>query len=210
MVAPVLAPNVTSLEVYLPEGAAWYSWEDGSALVGAKSARGLGSTTTVPAGLADPTPIFVRSGSIVPSQSPARTTALQAGNPLSLTLAIDPAGLSATGELWLDDGVSLQTQEQGLYLLVAYNASFAADGSSGTLKSAILMSGFAPPPGKTLLQSTRILGVNAWPTGNGASVNGAPASSDYVGGVLTINFATPLPLTTQLTLLWGSGVGLRL
>ncbi|HMP72249.1 MAG TPA: glycoside hydrolase family 31 protein [Kiritimatiellia bacterium] len=58
LVAPVVEPNVSSREVYLPFGANWYDWRTGRRYLG-------GQTIVVPAFLAD-LPLFVREGTILP------------------------------------------------------------------------------------------------------------------------------------------------
>jgi alpha-glucosidase (family GH31 glycosyl hydrolase) len=197
MVAPVLTENATTVSAYFP-AAVWYEWLNGSAL-----ASPGGTYVTLPAPLSY-IPVYIRGGYVVPTQDPNMTTLFSAVNPIRLTVAPGANG-SAAGEIWYDDGVTINAYETGQYTLVTYaaTATSSASGSSGSLANAVLVSGFTPAPTATL-QSVRVLGVNAWSSASGkATVNGAAASSvsyDPVNGVLTIGFN--VPLTAALNIQW--------
>jgi alpha-glucosidase len=92
MVAPVVERGAREREVYLPEGA-WFSWHDDARYVGPRRIR-------VAAPL-DHLPLFVRAGSIVPTQSPIEHVAQSPAEPC--VLEVFPGG-DATGELVEDDG----------------------------------------------------------------------------------------------------------
>ncbi|KAL1867940.1 hypothetical protein VTK73DRAFT_3905 [Phialemonium thermophilum] len=100
LVAPVTEEDATSVDVYLPKDV-FYDWYTGEKIIGE------GSHITVSnQGLTD-IPLFVRGGSILPlrAKSTMTTTELRKQN-FELLVALDAHG-SATGELYLDDGVSI-------------------------------------------------------------------------------------------------------
>jgi len=203
MVSPVLEPGAVSRSIYVPANSTFYDLASGAPLPAASA----GTTISVPAPL-DVVPVHVRGGFVVPTQAPAMTTVLQAGLPISLTLALDPATLAARGWLWLDDGKSLNTHESGAYLAVDYNATHSASGASGELLGAARVRGSSPT---AVLASVRVLGVSLWPTGSAATVNGAPAAATYdvVNQALTID-AGGAALDAPLRVAWGpagAGVG---
>ena len=68
-----------------------------------------------------PTPVdhiqvHVRGGYIIPMQQPAMTTAASRNNPFSLLVALDSGG-SAVGDMYLDDGESLNSTQYKLVRL---------------------------------------------------------------------------------------------
>ena len=104
MVTPVLMPGATTVNGVFPgvgHGTVWYDWYNQSAV---SVARGANVTIAAPLGHI---PVFVRGGSVLPMQQPGYTTAESRKTPWSLLVALDLVG-TATGQLYLDDGVSLQ------------------------------------------------------------------------------------------------------
>ncbi|KAK7490533.1 hypothetical protein BaRGS_00018319, partial [Batillaria attramentaria] len=118
LISPVLEPNVTSLKYYIPPGA----WFD--AYTGALITTEGGYERTVPVKSDSRTELLVRGGSILPLQEPARNTTYSRKNPLKILVALDNAG-SAWGELFWDDGVSIDTYEAGRYYKAKYTAAQA-------------------------------------------------------------------------------------
>ncbi|KAJ5090239.1 hypothetical protein N7532_008923 [Penicillium argentinense] len=103
MVVPALAPQVDTVHGVFPglkNGAIWYDWYNGSVVTAQP-----GVNTSIPAPLGH-IPVFVRGGSVLPMQNPALTTRDSRNTPWSLLTALDAHG-AASGDLYLDDGVSL-------------------------------------------------------------------------------------------------------
>lgn len=119
IVAPVTAQGSTSVSVYLPDDI-FYDWYTHAQIVG-------GATNHLITGV-DITsiPLFIRGGVIMPLRvkSTNTTTELRKQN-FELLIPLDATG-SATGELYLDDGVSINqkaithvtfTYKKGLFIL---------------------------------------------------------------------------------------------
>lgn len=103
LVTPVLAPLATSVQGVFPgvaSGTIWYDWYT---LQKVDVAPGENKTLSAPI---EHQPIAIRGGYIIPIQQAGNTTATSRKNPWSLIIALDKNG-AASGELYLDDGVSL-------------------------------------------------------------------------------------------------------
>ncbi|KAL4918671.1 glycosyl hydrolases family 31-domain-containing protein [Aspergillus aurantiobrunneus] len=105
LVIPVLEPGATSVNGVLPgliEGTEkWYDWYNQTAVRVPSQAN-----TTIDAPLGH-IPVFVRGGSVLALQQPALTTREARQSPWDVLVALDNDG-EATGDLYLDDGVSVQ------------------------------------------------------------------------------------------------------
>lgn len=103
LITPVLAPLLREAKGVFPgvgSGTRWYDWytlEDVHAQAG--------ENVTLSAEL-EHIPVHVRGGSIIASQTPANTTKHTRMNPWSILIALD-SQQEAAGELYLDDGVTL-------------------------------------------------------------------------------------------------------
>lgn len=110
LVAPVTEENATSVEVYLPDDV-FYDWYT------QKQIQGNGSFITVEdQGLTD-IPLYLRGGTIVPLRAAsANTTAALREEDFVLIIALGRNG-TAEGQLYLDDGVSLEQPANGTTLV---------------------------------------------------------------------------------------------
>lgn len=105
MVTPCLEQGATTVDGVFPglgEGTIWYDWYTSTAVTGVKP----GQNVTIDASLGH-IPVYLRGGSVVPTQQPGMTTAECRRNPWGLIAALDKDG-SAKGRLYLDDGESLE------------------------------------------------------------------------------------------------------
>lgn len=110
LVAPVTEQDATSVSVYLPDDV-FYDWYTQQAI------QGNGSYLTVTEqGLTD-IPLYIRGGVILPlrAESANTTTALREQD-FALLIALDRNG-TASGQLYLDDGVSLDPGASGTTLV---------------------------------------------------------------------------------------------
>lgn len=105
LVTPVLAQGATSVDGVFPgtgDGTTlWYDWYNQTAVTGIS--RGQNVTIDAPLGHI---PVYIRGGSVVPTQEPGLTTGESRGNPWGLLVALDLKG-AAQGTLYLDDGESV-------------------------------------------------------------------------------------------------------
>uniref|UniRef100_A0A8C2FQH2 Lysosomal alpha-glucosidase n=1 Tax=Cyprinus carpio TaxID=7962 RepID=A0A8C2FQH2_CYPCA len=113
LISPVLEEGALEVTAYLPPGT-WYSLHNGEAYYS------KGQYILFPAPL-DTINVHVREGSIIPQQVPALTTTASRRNPFTLIVALS-VGNWAKGELFWDDGESLDTFERGNYSYVLFFA----------------------------------------------------------------------------------------
>uniref|UniRef100_A0A3B4D4X4 Lysosomal alpha-glucosidase n=1 Tax=Pygocentrus nattereri TaxID=42514 RepID=A0A3B4D4X4_PYGNA len=106
LISPVLEEGAVELAAYLPPGT-WYSLYNGQYLL-----------LSAPL---DTINVHVREGHIIPQQVPGLTTAASRRNPFLLTVALSSEGW-ARGELFWDDGDSLDTIERGDYSFIFFLA----------------------------------------------------------------------------------------
>ncbi|CAF0767231.1 unnamed protein product, partial [Adineta ricciae] len=106
LIAPVIYENHRTKYVYLPPSERWYDFYTGEEM------RTLGNIT-VPAPL-DFLPLYLRGGAIIPQQQSAMNTVQSRKNPLFLTVALDN-NQYAQGNLFWDDGESIDTYEHSVY-----------------------------------------------------------------------------------------------
>lgn len=121
LITPVLEPQVDYVRGVFPgvaDGEVWYDWYTHKT-VDAKA--GVNTTISAPLGHI---PVFIRGGSVLPLQEPGYTTKESRNNPWGLIVALSADG-EATGDLYVDDGESLEPTE-------TLNVSFKA--GDGNLK----------------------------------------------------------------------------
>ena len=112
LIAPVIEPGVTERSVYLPPASLWYDY-----YLMTSVASGHIIAVSDLHGDNPQVPVFVRGGSILPSQKPGLTTAASRLNDLKLDVFLDEDGL-ASGDLYLDDGESIAPQHSFVEFLV--------------------------------------------------------------------------------------------
>lgn len=114
LVTPVLDPGVTYVDGYFPEGL-WYDYYTGDSL------RSKGEDVQLQAPL-DKINLHLREGSVIPTQAPNLTLWVSSGQPLHLVSALSDDG-SASGDLFWDDGETIDTYENNLYAYIIFNVS---------------------------------------------------------------------------------------
>ncbi|KFW04784.1 Lysosomal alpha-glucosidase, partial [Eurypyga helias] len=111
LVTPVLEPGVDSVTGYVPRGV-WYDFYTGS------SVNSSGEMLKMSAPL-EHLNLHVREGSILPTQKPGTTSEVTRGNPLRIIVALSSSA-TAWGDLFWDDGESLDTFERGSYSYLVF------------------------------------------------------------------------------------------
>uniref|UniRef100_A0A4W4EG98 Lysosomal alpha-glucosidase n=1 Tax=Electrophorus electricus TaxID=8005 RepID=A0A4W4EG98_ELEEL len=123
LISPVLEQGALELAAYLPP-VTWYSLHNVNSTIMhyaiGQPYHSRGQYLLLPAPL-DTINIHVREGHIIPQQVPALTTAASRSNPFLLTVALSTKGW-ARGELFWDDGDSLDTFEHGDYSYILFIA----------------------------------------------------------------------------------------
>ncbi|XP_051856102.1 lysosomal alpha-glucosidase-like [Antechinus flavipes] len=114
LVTPVLEPGVDAVTGYFPSGL-WYDYYSGSSL------QSQGEEVKLAAPL-NHINVHIREGAVLPTQKPDITSWMSSGNPLLLVAALSQEGI-AWGDLFWDDGESLDTFERGNYSYVVFNVS---------------------------------------------------------------------------------------
>uniref|UniRef100_A0A672U1E2 P-type domain-containing protein n=1 Tax=Strigops habroptila TaxID=2489341 RepID=A0A672U1E2_STRHB len=161
LVTPVLDPGVDSVTGYVPRGT-WYDFytvRSTAALgwgrmVPGSSMNSSGEMVKMSAPL-DHLNLHIREGAILPTQKPGTTSEATRRNPLCLIVALS-SSTSAWGDLFWDDGESLDTFEQGSYSYVVFNVtqvgcSGEGRGASEVTIGTLSIFGVQEPPSKVLL-----------------------------------------------------------
>ncbi|KAF7273588.1 lysosomal alpha-glucosidase-like [Rhynchophorus ferrugineus] len=112
LIVPVLEEGAISVLAYIPEGV-WYEYYNKYYF------ESKGEYLNISAPL-DTIPVLVREGYILPQQEAKQTTTASRKTKLRLLVAPDVNG-NASGELFWDDGDSLNTIEEKLYSLVRFS-----------------------------------------------------------------------------------------
>lgn len=123
LITPVLQPQVSTVNGVFPgiiDGEVWYDW-----YTGAKVEAEAGVNTTIAAPLGH-IPVFVRGGSVLPTQEPGYTTTDSRKNPWGLIVALSEDG-DASGELYVDDGESLEPSDTLTISFAASDSKLKAD-----------------------------------------------------------------------------------
>ncbi|XP_015249519.1 PREDICTED: lysosomal alpha-glucosidase-like [Cyprinodon variegatus] len=156
LVTPVLDPGVDYVNGYFPEGL-WYDYYTGDSV----SSKGEELHLSAPL---DKINLHLRQGSVIPTQEPNLTLWVSSGQPLHLVSALSDDG-SASGDLFWDDGETLDTYETDRYTYVVFNVSqnvmtsnvlhSDVEGSYITIDSASFY-GVKEKPSKVLVNSQEV------------------------------------------------------
>ncbi|RVE75910.1 hypothetical protein OJAV_G00003470 [Oryzias javanicus] len=114
LVTPVLDPGVDYVVGYFPAGL-WYDYYTGDPL------PSKGEEVRLQAPL-DKINLHLREGSVIPTQAPNLTLWVSTGQPLHLICALSDEG-SAHGDLFWDDGESIDTFETNQYSYISFSVT---------------------------------------------------------------------------------------
>lgn len=107
LVSGVVENGKRTVDAYFPTQSKWYNYYNGDV-----SPRGF-ATLQAPLNFI---PLHIRGGYIIPTQKPANNTSFSRKNPFGLIVALD-ANKLASGELFWDDGDSIDSIEKSQYYL---------------------------------------------------------------------------------------------
>ena len=116
LISPILDEGKRELDAYFPAGV-WYYHKDLSVI----SKRKTGGYVRLPLSLTE-IGLAYRGGAIIPTQDPGLTTTAQRDTPFTLIVLLDGEG-KASGQLYWDDGESLDSLDFGEYTLVNFEVS---------------------------------------------------------------------------------------
>ena len=142
LITPALTQGATTVNAYLPPKTdsgsrqAWFNlWTYAPYDVPASGQMTFDAPLST-------IPVHVCGGSIIPIQTPALTIASQLSNPFTLLVAQNYDG-TATGSLFMDDGLTLQVGSQSLQTEFTY--------ASGKLTYSVVADDYAPAQGNKLI-----------------------------------------------------------
>ncbi|KAN0034008.1 hypothetical protein ACTFIV_000488 [Dictyostelium citrinum] len=140
MVSPVLTQGATTVNAYFPNDI-WYEYGANGSLV-----QSVGTYQTLDAPF-DVINVHMRGGNIIPTQPTFSyvppedgipiTTKISRTLPFELVIALD-SSLQATGQLFLDDGESIQTYADNKYSFIQFDVVSSTSSSVYKLQSTIL------------------------------------------------------------------------
>ncbi|KAJ5093295.1 hypothetical protein N7456_009156 [Penicillium angulare] len=150
MVIPVLAPQVDYVRGVFPgikQGEIWYDWYNQTAV---SAQPGVNTTISAPLGHI---PIYLRGGSIIPTQKSALTVRDSRNSEWSLIAALSSNG-TASGQVYLDDGESVTPEStlDVIFKATQYNFTILPQGDWKEFNKLanITILGVTPPPASTM------------------------------------------------------------
>lgn len=182
LIMPALEQGITIIKPYVPKGV-WYDVNTG------ESTSSKGERFELNAELTDIN-VFVRGGYVLPAQEPKETvTEMSEKSSYDFLVALDSEG-KAQGELFNDDGESIDTYKKGAYNLIKIAAE------KNVLNFTIVQNG---GKGDMELRFIRVYGVKASPYN--VTINGDPMEYTLKNNELRIN-GTGVSLLTNLKVEW--------
>lgn len=151
LISPVLEQGAKSVKAYFPQGI-WYDYWTGKAI----TASGKGGHYEILDAPLEHINVHVRAGFIIPKQEPALTTFETSKNPMSIWVALNGT-MYANGNLYMDDGDSLDTVKQGKYAFIYYSAVPVSN--NGIKITSILMNDQYSELQALKMNQIRVLGV---------------------------------------------------
>lgn len=156
MVSPVVEKGAISKRVYFPN-ATWYDAENGKLVDVSPESKDRMVNLLTPLNRLQ---LHVRGGHIVPTQQPATTTTMSRRGGFTLIVALDSGDQPhALGELFVDDGDSLDSVEDARFSLIQFgvfqNASDRLD-----FKSSVVKHGYDGPEMHVDLHEIRVYGLS--------------------------------------------------
>jgi len=179
LIIPVLEKNVTSTSAYFPKSR-WYNYYNGEELNTAKSRNIVLNAPE------DYIPLYLRGGTIIPTQQPANNTFFSRRNPFGLLVALDSNG-KAKGSLFWDDGESNGTIDRGEYLKV--NVKF----EKNEIKWDVMRNGYKTAE-NLHLSSIKVFGIC------GSSLKQLLINGKAITGKATFNYTKRVLNATNLKL----------
>ncbi|KAK3773169.1 hypothetical protein RRG08_013756 [Elysia crispata] len=186
LISPVLTQGARSVSAYFPKDV-WYDFYTGQ-----RMNIDQGQFLELSAKL-DHINLHLRGGHIIPLQEPALSTTLSRKKQFWLIVSLGTYG-TAKGELYWDDGNSLDTFERGKYNLLVFKAT------EGGLISSLKHTGYLMEP--MTLGNVTIFGLCRTPIK--VTLNGKPVVFSFINTVLYISNLTVI-FTEAFEIRWQVG-----
>ncbi|XP_070579688.1 lysosomal alpha-glucosidase-like isoform X1 [Ptychodera flava] len=183
LISPVIVENATSVYAYFPNDR-WYDYYTGSQVeTGWKTLHAPMDTIN----------LHLRGGFILPTQEPDMTTTASRKKKFGLIVSLS-ADNKANGELFWDDGDTIDTFDKGLFEAIMFSAA------NNSVTSSVKRDGY-PDAGSMLLGNARILGVQGIPTKVTANGNPVQFEYDIMNKVLNVT-GMSLPMRKNFNITW--------
>lgn len=131
LISPALTKGATSVNAYFPAGI-WYDWYTGVSI----NSTGFMMTLDAPAKKIN---LHTRGGSILPLQDPDLTTTVSRKKNFSLLVSLD-VSQNANGDLFWDDGDTVDTHRLGKFNMINFTAS------KNSVSSTVMSAGYTDEP----------------------------------------------------------------
>jgi len=188
LVSPALEQGQTTVDAYFPQGI-WYDLNRGEII----DVRGGGARRQLDTPL-DEINCHIRGGHIIARQTPDLTLNKMKFNAFALTVALNEEGM-AHGELFLDDGITIDAIEKNNFTLIRYKAHYDDNVQSYFITSYIERNGYSDLVKYEDMQMLFVYGISKVPCN--VTVNGQPVPKPFFDGqVLTLN-SLNIPMTSK-------------
>lgn len=160
MVSPVVEKGAISTRVYFPKNATWYDAENGKVVDFHPESKDRTLNLLTPLNRLQ---LHVRGGHILPMQQPATTTTMSRRGDFTLLVALSSGDEHdhphALGELFVDDGDSIDSVEDERFSLIQFDVSQNASDRLD-FKSTVVTHGYDGPEMHVDLKEIRIYGLS--------------------------------------------------
>jgi len=186
LISPVLTQGATTVKAYFPPAAIWYDLK-----TGARQQSTGWQTLSAPLQVI---PLHVRGGYILPTQQPNITTTYSRTQPFGLLVTLD-SNNSSIGDLYVDDGVTLNAYQQGAYSYLQFNFT------TNMLQAKVMKGGYTPPSSAPM-NTVTFYGVQTQPSA--VTLNGKALSTyNYNSQTQVLNVTSlSLPMISDWSLSW--------
>ncbi len=116
LVAPILESGKIAQDVYFPKNAVWFDFYTNERIEGGQ--------TKVVSTKEHSIPTYVKAGAFIPMAKPMQSTKEYTGNDIELHYYFDKSVNESKGQLYNDDGLTLNAYEKGLYDILHFEGEF--------------------------------------------------------------------------------------
>ncbi|XP_067668991.1 sucrase-isomaltase, intestinal-like [Haliotis asinina] len=191
LVSPVLNKGQTTVTAYFPEGR-WYDYFQGETVAVNKDYLDLDTPL-------EKFNLHVRGGHVIPWQVPAITTNSSRKNKMGAIVALDKEG-RAEGELFWDDGESIDTYETDHYLLIKFR--MPKYGELHVVQTGSVSVFPPPPPPPPPLDQLDIYGLQTIPLSVSLDGHVVPVDNIRQSYAITSLLNLNMTLTSNHTITW--------